>query len=315
MTLEDDLSGSDIPAATPAATVKILRLRYAGACECGTEVPAGTRAGWDRTARRVVCERCLSGQMRVIEPAETPPPDLETARAEEPAQVADVEQPIDRGRPGASLEQEYQRRRQSREDRIRTRHPRLGRVILALSEEPASTKAFATGADGERRIAARLEKDCGAQVLFLHNRKLGRARRDGDIDHLAVAPSGIYVIDAKRYQNATVRIRRSGGLLSPLKEQLMVAGRDRSKLVDGCAKQRAAVEAALADAPESAGVPVTALLCFVDADLPMWGEQELRGVRLLGPRGTSKLLRRPGALTEAARRALHRHLADALPPA
>ena len=32
-----------------------MRLRCPGACSCGTEVPAGTRAGWDRAARRVVC--------------------------------------------------------------------------------------------------------------------------------------------------------------------------------------------------------------------------------------------------------------------
>lgn len=95
----------------------------------------------------------------------------------------------------------------------------------------------------------------------------------------------------------------------------MVAGRDRTKVLDGCAKQLTAVADALAEAPDAEDVPVTALLCFVDADLPLWGGQELRGVWLLGPRGTSKLLRRPGTLTETERRSLHRHLAAALPPA
>lgn len=191
----------------------------------------------------------------------------------------------------------------------------LSGLILALSDEPASTKAFVAGADGERRIAARLEKDCGEQVLFLHNRRLGRGRRDGDVDHIAIAPSGIYVIDAKRYQNATVRVRRSGGVLSPVKEQLMVGGRDRTKLIDGCAKQVAAVVAALAGTPAAEGVPVTAVLCFVDADLPLWGDQELRGARLLGPRRASKLLRRPGPVTEPERRFLHQQVAAALPSA
>ncbi|MDT7550355.1 MAG: hypothetical protein QOH50_4165 [Kribbellaceae bacterium] len=225
------------------------------------------------------------------------------------------EQQVDVGRPGSSLEQEYQRRSQARQDRVRGEHPRLGGVILALSDEPASTKAFATGAEGERRIASRLERACSEEVLFLHNRKLGIGRRDGDIDHVAIAPSGIYVIDAKRYQNAAVRVRRTGGFLSPVKEQLMVAGRDRTKLIDGCAKQFAAVVGALAGHPRADGVRVAALLCFDDADLPMWGDLELRGVRLLGARGTSKLLRRPGTLTEPERRSLHQHLAAALPPA
>jgi len=95
----------------------------------------------------------------------------------------------------------------------------------------------------------------------------------------------------------------------------MVAGRDRTKLLDGCAKQLAAVVDALAGHPRAEGVRVTTLLCFDNADLPMFGELEIRGVRVLGSRGTSKLLRRPGPLTEPDRRSLHQHLATALPPA
>lgn len=336
MTTADKPSVADDGAGPAAgAAMKVMRLRYSGVCACGIEVPAGTRAGWDRSARLVVCESCLSAPapsntepLAQVTPPDTPakaailgpePPASSptgTAAGGDDADAAEqLEQLVDTGRPGASLEQEYQRRKQAREERIRNRHPRLGGLILALSDEPASTRAFATGADGERRIAARLEKDCGDEVLFLHNRKLGRGRRDGDVDHVAIAPSGVYVIDAKRYENAAVRVRRSGGLLSPIKEQLMVAGRDRTKLIDGCVKQLAAVVAAVSDAPAADGVPVTALLCFVHADLPLWGDQEMRGVRLLGPRGTSTLLRRPGPLTETERRVLHRHLANALPPA
>jgi hypothetical protein len=309
-----------------------MKLRYAGVCACGVELAAGTRAGWDKAARRVLCEACAAAltagpaaDSARLTPMEPPSPGLggvSEARSSSGGVDGPLgpghalgEQPVDVGRPGSSLEQEYQRRRQARHDRVRGKYPRLGRLFLALSDEPASTKAFATGAQGERRIASRLEKDCGEEVLFLHNRKLGNGRRDGDIDHVAIAPSGIYVIDAKRYQNAAVRVRRTGGFLSPVKEQLMVAGRDRTKLLDGCAKQLAAVVGALAGHPHAEGVRVTALLCFDDADLPMWGDLELRGVRLLGPRGTSKLLRRPGTLTEPERRSLHHHLAQALPPA
>lgn len=103
----------------------------------------------------------------------------------------------------------------------------------------------------------------------------------------------MYVIDVKRYQNPAVRVRRTDGFLSPVKEQLMVAGRDRTKLIDGCAKQLDAVVGALAGHAQAEGVRVTALVCFVDADLPLWRDQELSGVRLLGPRATRKLLRRP----------------------
>jgi hypothetical protein len=40
------------------------------------------------------------------------------------------------------------------------------------------------------RIAARLEKDCGEEVPFLH-RKRGPGRRVGGVDHVAIVPSGV----------------------------------------------------------------------------------------------------------------------------
>jgi hypothetical protein len=278
--------------------VKLMKLRYAGVCPCGVELAAGSRAGWDKTTRRVLCQTCVAGLV-----------------AETPADSVLDERPIDVGRPGSSLEKEYQRRKQSREDRIRGKHPKLGGLFLALTNEPATTTVFATGAEGERRIAARLEKACGNEVLFLHNRKLGKTRRDGDIDLIAIAPSGIYVIDAKRYQNATIRVRRTGGFLSPAKEQLVIGGRDRTHLIAGCTKQVDAVLVALSNHRLAGVVSVTPVLCFDNPDLPLWGDLDMAGARIRGPRGTSKLLRRQGPLTAPDREDLHRYLATELPPA
>src|SRR5437588_449013 len=85
----------------------------------------------------------------------------------------DVRGPVDAGVPGASLQAEYERRSSSRESRVRSKHPRLGGLLLAVTGEPATTTAFKVGAEGERRAAARLEELCGSDVLFLHNRRLG----------------------------------------------------------------------------------------------------------------------------------------------
>jgi len=62
---------------------------------------------------------------------------------------------------------------------------------------------------------------------------------------MALTSGGVYVIDAKHYKKAKVRIRRSIGLFSPVTEQLMVNGRDRSKLLDSVTRQAAAVRVAL----------------------------------------------------------------------
>jgi len=222
---------------------------------------------------------------------------------------------VEIGIPGASLKKEYQRRSDARTARIRGKHPRLGGLILALSDDPASTTAFAKGASGEESVARRLEKYCGETVLFLHNRRLGAGRRDGDIDHIAIAASGVYIIDAKRYKDAAIEVRRTGGLFSPKVEKLFVAGRDRTKLLDDLDKQRAAIEAALASYRGGSMPHITTVLCFVDANLPLFGTLSIGVVPLLGARGTSKLLRRPGKRRAAEREALHRHLAGLLPPA
>ena len=196
----------------------------------------------------------------------------------------------------------------------------MGGLLLAVFDDPASTKAFSNGAEGERRVAARLAELSGPGVLFLHNRKLGRGRRDGDVDHVALTASGVFVIDAKQYKNAKVRVRRSGGLLSPVREQLMVNGRDRSKLMVSVSRQHEAVCDAIATFHHADvtgdGIPVVSVLCFIGADLPMFGTPRVDGVPLLGPKGTAKLLRESaGSLDQITLAALHRHLAEAMPPA
>lgn len=301
---------------SPAPQIKRMKLRREGTCACGQVVASGEDAGWDRVRKVVVCGDCLErgesaapislpDEHRATLPSvvDVPPP------VEVPPEVIDV------GQAGDSLQREYERRKAKRETQIRDKHKRLGGLILALSDEPASTKAFAVGAVGEQKLAARLEKDCGEAVLFLHNRKLGRGRRDGDIDHVAISSTGIHLIDAKRYPGSRVRVERSGGIFSAVREQLMIAGRDKSKLLDGCTKQLEALKAALVGHALAESVAITSYLCFIESDLPIFGTQQMRGVHILGPKATAKALLVPGELSEEDRKSLHCHLADALPSA
>jgi Nuclease-related domain len=270
--------------------IKRMRLRRDGTCSlCGLEVPAGSEAAWDRSNRHVVCLACLDGPVR-------------------PA-MHDVA--VEPGIPGASLEREYERRRQRRDARVRERFPHLGGVLLAISDEPESTKAFARGAEGERRLAAKMEKLSQGHALFLHNRRRGPGARSGDIDHIAVAPSGVFVIDAKHYADAKVRVRRTGGLFRPVREQLLIRGRDCTGLVESLRKQHAAVTGAIGDP----SVPVTALFCFVDADLPLLEKLTVQGFGVNGPRGTGRVLRAPGSFDAVRRRELWETLGRSLPPA
>lgn len=215
---------------------------------------------------------------------------------------------IESGTPGGSARREFERRKLAREQRIRTAHPKLGRLILALREEPQSTRAWDTGATGEERLGNRLNSMASDTLRVLHDRRLPRSR--ANIDHLAVAPSGVYVIDAKKYTGRP-RLRVEGGLLCPRVEKLVVGTRDCTQVVDGMLKQVDVVRAVVGDE-----VPVHGVLCFVGADWPLIGGSfSTHGVDVLWPRRLFSKLHSTGPLGTDWSGQLHRRLAEGLPSA
>lgn len=142
-----------------------------------------------------------------------------------------------------------------------------------LSQEKQSTTAWSVGAEGERRIGARLDA-LADQLggLVLHDRKIPCSRTN--IDHILILPHGLWVIDAKNYRGK-VEIRRSGGVLTPRVEKLTVCGWDCTSLVDQSLRQVELVREAMP------GVPVTGVLCFYGAEWPVGGHPRNRGVEVL----------------------------------
>lgn len=223
-----------------------------------------------------------------------------------------VEREIDRGTPGASARREYERRRGKREAATRERHPRLGNLLLRLQSPPASEVTWSTGAAGEEALAARLAKRC-PDAIVLHDRRIPRSR--ANIDHLAVAPSGVYVIDAKRYKGK-IEVRRPF-IGDP---RLLIAGRDKTKLVDGLTRQREAVRAALAGSRPA--MLVHACFCFLNpgsqsggSGLPLLRTLRIEDFPLFHPRKLSKHLNRPGAVDVESRQEVAELLATAFPRA
>ncbi len=293
------------------AAIKMMRLRYAGRCDCGAEVPAGTRAGWDAAHKAVVCPDCLAA----LEPDQAAPPEVPADTETEEPPAPSLRDRAQRD-AGASLAAEYDRRMARREDRVRQRLPRIGGLLLKVFDEAPSTRAFKKGADGERAAIRRLLADAGTDALFLVNRRLGVGRRDGDVDVVAVTPAGVTVIDVKRYADAKVRVERQGGLFSERRDVLLVGGRDQSRLLDAMGKQVDAVTGALRGDARFADVPVRGALCFVEADLPLFGNLQARGYAIATAKGTAKALREANAiLARDLVDAVANHLDEALPPA
>lgn len=187
---------------------------------------------------------------------------------------------------------EFQRRHEGREARIRERWGRLGGLVLALTSDPASTRAWERGSIGESKLGAVLGRIDRDDVIALHDRRVPATCRN--IDHIVVSPSGVYVIDAKRY-TGEVRVRDVAGLFSRPDRRLFVGRRDCSQRARGMDWQLDAVRAALDGRAE---LPVVCALCFVDAEWPFFGTaHEFEGVRIEDPRSLRELITRPGPLT------------------
>lgn len=215
---------------------------------------------------------------------------------------------LDRGRPGASAGREYHRRRSNREARVRRRHPHIGGLLLALGASPQHERAFARGQLGEETVARSLERRlAGGPTALLHDRRMPGGY--GNIDHLAVAPRGVYVIDAKAIKGK-VRVRPG----RPGSSRLQVNGRTRNKLVLGLARQVEAIRCEL-DAGGHRDVPATGVLCFTEADFPLFGRTQVDGYLLRHPRALAKELKASGPLTEQAIDLLLRCLDERFPSA
>ncbi|HVM31193.1 MAG TPA: nuclease-related domain-containing protein [Candidatus Limnocylindrales bacterium] len=243
------------------------RVKYAGEClKCGRHLDVGEPAIYERRLRRIRCIEC---------PTDGPAVHLET--------VGPVEQSV----AGRSARERYEHLRDARDARVRGRlGNRLGGLALTLTSEPQSTRAWETGAVGEEEVGAMLDGLVGCRAL--HDRRVPGS--PANIDHIVVAPSGIYVIDAKRYEGV-VRVRDRGPLWRT-DLRLYVGGRDRSKMADGLRWQVERVVKIIAGSGTTPLPRVVGVLCFVGSSWPLFRPpKEFEGLRLESPRSLEKALR------------------------
>lgn len=260
-------------------------VKYDGVCaRCGKPLLGGTPAVWDRATRSMHCIQC---------------PD----RAPESPPIE-----IDMGAGGRSARAEYDRRAAKRDAAITERWGTgfAAKVVRAVTTEPQTTRAWAIGAAGEEKLAHELATVAALQVL--NDRRVRGTR--GNIDHIVIAPAGVFVVDAKNHRGM-VEIRNRGWVLRS-DYRLTVGRRDCSAMADKMGWQVDAVAAALEGADPMP--PVTPVLCFLSADWPLFGApDQFRGVRLASLRSLKRLLVSSDLLDEARIADLTAVLATALP--
>ena len=139
---------------------------------------------------------------------------------------------------------------------------RLARVARFFGDSE-SIRDGAERVERERLLSVQLHTQLGDRAVVLDDRKVPGTKVH--IDHVVIAPSGVWVVDANEYDGRVER-RDVGGWFK-VDERLYVAGKDRTGLVDGIDRQVAAVENVLRKEGLDS-IPVHAALCFVNSE---WG--------------------------------------------
>lgn len=173
---------------------------------------------------------------------------------------------------------QLERRSEARRKKVLRNNPETGPFLLAMSDEPTAETAFDQGASWQRWVAELLRREFPTGI-FLFNRRRG-AGHHGDIDVVALLPSGVWVIDIHRFEGARAEVRHRQGS-NGRRDYLYIDDADQAALLDDLEAQGEAVTAALL----RAGYPRIAtrtVLCLIDV------EAEWRGHATVGDNVVTK---------------------------
>jgi hypothetical protein len=146
------------------------------------------------------------------------------------------------------------------------------------------TRAWRDGARGERATARRLRRLEHHGYTVLHDLQVPGSH--ANLDHLAIGPAGVFVIDSKYYRGA-LQLGSDGMLWYggyPLAQQLATAVWASVRVTE-----------ALQVPPE---VPVVPLLVIHRAPIP-WGGLTVAGVQVIPPSALGEVLGREAILPAA----------------
>ncbi len=210
---------------------------------------------------------------------------------------------------GGSAQAEFERRTRRRSERMRQKRPLLigivittalvvlligqaveqpglgvlGAIVAALAvlgavvETPQTTASWRTGAEGERQTARYLAGLGEAGFITLNDRRV--AGYGGNLDHVAIGPGGVWVVETK---NMAGKVEIHG-------DSLRIGGYRQDKMVDQVYREAAAVQVAMGESLTRLGLTVKPVICIHRAELPFFNKT-VRGVRLASGKQLVRLL-------------------------
>jgi Nuclease-related domain len=219
---------------------------------------------------------------------------------------------IDAGTPGASAVAEGARRAEKKVDAVRRKYGDYAAEVAREMADRDAAASWGKGSAGETWLARYIAKEVGDRVIALHDRLIPGTR--GNIDHVFISPTGVWVVDAKAYKGKVVR--RETGPLWRRDSELFIGGRNRTSLAKGVIRQAEAVLAALRLDDSVQGTSVHEVLCLVESE---WGLFDLPfrlgSVWVMYPGALKKRLRKTGPITRQTMERIARRLDLSLPSA
>ena len=177
----------------------------------------------------------------------------------------------------------------------------IGVFLFLIVRLPPEVMYWGQGAEGERRVGARLDELQALGFVTLYDRRI--VGRGGNIDAVSVGPTGVYVIESK-WRSRNVEITNG---------RLDIGGRTQSDPVAQVAEQALHVQIAIAQAMNRHRLTVVPVLCF--ANRKVEGGDRAGGVLTLSEATIAKrLAAEPGVLTSEEVQELAKLLDQALPP-
>jgi len=188
--------------ATPGSG-RVIRLRYAGRCGCGAQLAPGSSARWDPRARTVTCLDCLNRDAATalaVPDSSAPVPEYSAALpSDSEINTTTTPQP---GTAGGAAGREYQRRKNKRDAETDALPYALRKLARTVFNDPQHIRAWRSGERGEIAVARILDALAADSIPALHDRRIPHKR--SNIDHIAIGPAGVYVIELCEHAHETL---------------------------------------------------------------------------------------------------------------
>jgi hypothetical protein len=169
------------------------------------------------------------------------------------------------------------------------------------------------GAAGEYLMDLSLHNHVNEGAVILTDRQVPGTK--SNIDHIVVAPSGVWIIDSKNWKG---KIEYKSATMMSTTKRLFVGGKDRTSAVEAIFSQVIPVAQVIGDK----SVPIKPALVFIDGD---WSDSSTArilaskpyqhlSVWISWPKAIWKKINEPGPLDADAVKRIGAELDAALPP-